>query len=312
MRILFTGTSSFTGFWFARELAAAGHQVFATLQGSADAYEGIRKQRVDALATSCTLLPNTSYGAASCFELIESQSSWDLLCHHAADTSDYKSPDFDVLKAVSNNTRATDKVLSALRDRGCSKILLTGSYFESDEGAGSGSMPAFSPYGLSKTLSAQIFRFHAENHGMHLGKFVIPNPFGPYEDPRFTAYLMRTWFAGKVAGVNTPAYIRDNIPISLLASCYASFASELESGTGFSRMNPSCYASTQGDFAIRFAEEMRPRLGLACELDLKKQTEFTEPLMRINTDDVSSWPGWDESAAWDATAEFYRELLSET
>ncbi len=310
MRILFTGASSFTGFWFARALAAEGHEVFATLQGSADAYEGIRKQRVDALASTCNLVPNTSFGAASCFELIDSQSSWDLLCHHAADTTDYKSPDFDVLKAVGNNTLETDKVLKALGDRGCDRILLTGSYFESDEGAGSGSMPAFSPYGLSKTLTSQIFRFHAENHGMSLGKFVIPNPFGPLEDPRFTAYLMRTWFAGKVAGVNTPAYIRDNIPISLLAACYVSFARGLQSGQGFSRMNPSCYASNQGDFATRFAEEMRPRLGLACELDLAKQTEFTEPLMRINTDDVSNWPGWDELAFWDATAEFYREALS--
>ncbi len=29
MKILFTGASSFTGFWFAKELAAAGHEVFA-------------------------------------------------------------------------------------------------------------------------------------------------------------------------------------------------------------------------------------------------------------------------------------------
>ena len=30
MRILFTGASSFTGYWFIRELVAAGHRVIAT------------------------------------------------------------------------------------------------------------------------------------------------------------------------------------------------------------------------------------------------------------------------------------------
>lgn len=29
MKVLFTGASSFTGFWFVRELAAAGHDVTA-------------------------------------------------------------------------------------------------------------------------------------------------------------------------------------------------------------------------------------------------------------------------------------------
>ena len=32
MKILFTGASSFTGFWFARALAAAGHEVVATFR----------------------------------------------------------------------------------------------------------------------------------------------------------------------------------------------------------------------------------------------------------------------------------------
>jgi hypothetical protein len=30
------------------------------------------------------------------------------------------------------------------------------------------------------------------NKGFTFQKFVVPNPFGPYEEPRFTAYLMKT------------------------------------------------------------------------------------------------------------------------
>jgi hypothetical protein len=54
---------------------------------------------------------------------------------------------------------------------------------------------------------------------------------------------------------------------------------------------------------------MRPRLGLPCPVELKKQIDFPEPRVRINTDlpDVNAL-GWDESAAWDAMACYYQRL----
>jgi hypothetical protein len=42
---------------------------------------------------------------------------------------------------------------------------------------------------------------------------VISNPFGPFEEPRFCAYLMKTWRAGEIAEVRTPAYLRDNMKV---------------------------------------------------------------------------------------------------
>jgi hypothetical protein len=156
--------------------------------------------------------------------------------------------------------------------------------FENDEGAGSEGLPAFSRYGLSKSFTYQAFRYHAARAGLALGKFVIPNAFGPYEELRFTAYLMKTWFAGRTAAVNTPAYVRDNIHVSLLAAIYAKFAVELSDRPGFSRINPSGYPESQGAFALRFASEMRPRLNLPCDVELKQQVDFQEPRVRINTD----------------------------
>ncbi|WP_068422859.1 hypothetical protein [Planctomyces sp. SH-PL62] len=141
---------------------------------------------------------------------------------------------------------------------------------------------------------------------MSLGKFVIPNPFGPFEEPRFTAYLIKNWFEGKTPSCATPAYIRDNIPVSLLAKAYVPFVAGLPENPGFTRINPIGYAESQGDFALRVAREMRPRLNLPCEVELKKQTAFPEPYVRINTDILDADAlGWDESAAWDAMAEYY-------
>ena len=102
-----------------------------------------------------------------------------------------------------------------------------------------------------------MFRYYCGRAGIGLGKFVIPNPFGPYEEPRFTAYLIKNWLAGATPDCSSPAYVRDNIHVSLLAKAYARFAKEVPAA-GFTRINPSGYAESQGAFTLRLAQEMRP------------------------------------------------------
>jgi UDP-glucose 4-epimerase len=310
MRILFTGASSFSGYWFVRELACAGHQTVATFRQQPGGYEDEpRRTRSSRVVEYCRPVVGCSFGDESFMKLIAGDGPWDLLCHHAADVTNYKSSDFDVHTAVSNNTHNLAGVLDALQSAGCQRVLLTGSVFEQNEGAGSQGLPAFSPYGLSKGLTSEIFRYYTGACGMRLGKFVIPNPFGPYEEPRFTMYLIRNWMADKTPAVNTPAYVRDNIAVSLLAKAYVRFAESLGDGPGFEKFNPSGYVESQGAFAQRFAAEMAPRLGIACPLELRTQTEFTEPRVRLNTDLLDAADlGWDESLAWDELADYYRGL----
>lgn len=308
MRILFTGASSFTGMWFVRELAAAGHEVVATFRQAPQAYaDAGRRHRVALAQASSRAVFGCGFGDERFLEVVRSQ-SWDLFCHHGADVTNYRSPDFDPFGAAQRNSANLAAVLGALRERQCARVLLTGSVFENDEGAGSEGLPAFSPYGLSKAFTYQAFRHHAPRAGFTLGKFVVPNPFGPHEEPRFTAYLMKTWREGKAARVNTPAYIRDNIHISLLARSYAAFAARLPPGTGLHFARPSGYVESQGAFTLRVAAAMRGRLGLACEVELATQTEFTEPRIRINTEPADDGSfAWSEAAAWDEFAGFYRD-----
>jgi nucleoside-diphosphate-sugar epimerase len=312
MKILFTGASSFTGYWFVKELAAAGHEVVMIFRRAADQYEGIRRTRVGLAAKCGTPVFGCSFGSQDFLQLIKATDRFDLLCHHAAEVTDYKSPEFDVVSALHNNTFNFPGILSGLAEKGCPAVLLTGSVFESGEGAGSDGLPSLSPYGLSKGLTSEMVRYYATAQGLQLGKFVIANPFGPYEEPRFTAYLVRSWHEGRTAVVNTPEYIRDNIHVSLLAKIYVDFIHSLSINSGFRVINPSGYVESQGAFAMRFARKMRERLGLPCELELKRQTEFAEPRIRINTDAVDSRRlGWDEETAWDGLAEYYRNLLGD-
>jgi UDP-glucose 4-epimerase len=305
MRILFTGASSFTGYWFVRELVAARHEVVAACRGDGR-YEGLRAERVRLVRELCDVRFACAFGTDNFLAL--TKTSFDVLCHHGAEVGDYRSPDFDPYQAAAANLYRLPEVLRALKDRGCGRLVLTGSVFEANEGAGSTPLRAFSPYGLSKSLTAAAAEFYADREGFTFEKFVIPNPFGPYEEPRFTAYLMKTWLKGETARVQTPRYVRDNIHVSLLAKAYAAFVAASPAPSTVRRLNPSGYAESQGAFAQRVRGEVESRLGRPCRLELGERTEFPEPPVRINTDLCDAALGWKEAQAWGEFMQYYIKL----
>jgi nucleoside-diphosphate-sugar epimerase len=310
MHILLTGASSFTGFWFAGALAEAGHRVTACLAGpdTPEHYAGVRATRIGQLKDRVHTLFDTPFGSDAFLAEIARSAPFDLLCHHWAEVRDYRSPDFDAVAALGANTHRLVAVLRALKAAGAARLVLTGSVFEQKSGVGNAPLRAFSPYGLSKGLTAELCAYYCPREGIALDRFIIPNPFGPYEEPRFTDYLMKNWFAGNKAQVSTPRYVRDNIPVDLLAKAYAGFAGR-PPGPGGALLGPTGYVESQGAFALRVAREMCHRLSLACELDLANQTAFPEPEIRINTD-FPDWAalGWVEGQFWDAFARYYDEL----
>ena len=235
---------------------------------------GLRAERVRRLRAEAEIVEAAPFGSDRFLEIAKA-GGFDVLCHHAARVGDYRSPDFDIAGALAENTANLRAVLDALARGGLKGVVLTGSVFEQDEGAGEAPLAAFSAYGLSKGLTAAVVEPPLPGVRPALtAKFVIPNPFGPLEEPRFCAYLVRTWKKGETARVNTPAYVRDNIHVSLLAEAYAKFVGETAAGAGRAKLNPSGYVETQGAFVERFAAAMRPRLGLDCRLELAVPDRF--------------------------------------
>jgi nucleoside-diphosphate-sugar epimerase len=306
MRILLTGVSSFTGYWFAETLAKAGHDVVAPLRGVIETADNIgRGERLRRLklARNIELIGDCSFGSPRFLDLARVQ-EYDVLCLHHAEAGDYRNPDFDIAQALAKNTLNMREALRPMQERGLKGVVVTGSFFERDEGAGSAPLAAFSPYGLSKGLTTQVVEYRCQEVALPYGKFVIPHPFGPLEQPRLGAYLARTWRQGATAEIKTPAYIRDNIHVSLLAACYCRFIEETTSAPSRRRLNPSGYIESQGSFVERTAREIGRRIGRECRVALLKQTEFPEPMMRVNTDPAVCYtPAWDETSAWDSYAE---------
>lgn len=308
MKILLTGASSFSGYWFTRTLVAAGHDVVAPLRGGIDD-AGLRGERLRRLKDTVEIIDDCAFGSDRFLELVGGQ-DFDVLAHHGAQVTNYRSLDFDVESAVASNTLHIRAVLERMSGRGLKAVVATSSVFECDIGIGDAPLEAFSPYGLSKALTWQVLRFWTRRAKVPLGRFVIPNPFGPYEEPRFCNYLLKCWAKGETATVGTPVYIRDNIHVDLLALAYTEFASRIARTGSDDVIGPSGYVESQGAFAERLAGEMRKRLGLACELNLANQTDFSEPRRRVNTDQPDREAlGWSESAAWDGVESYYRDVF---
>ena len=310
MRILLTGASSFSGYWFAKELTNIGHEVIAPINGPLTSSKAMRNLRVRELKKICDVVEECPFGSPKFIELVKSIESLDCFSVHGAYTLNYNTSDFDEFAALTNNTLNIQPILEILRKKNCPQIVLTGTVFEQNEGNYPHTTNAVSKYGLAKTLTANYWQYFAAQYAIPLKRFIISNPFGPFEEPRFTSYLIKTWANKDKAVVKTPDYVRDNIPVDLLAKAYAQFLSQSFNNGETSVTRPSYYIKTQGAFAHMFAEEMRKRFALPCELSLGNQTEFPEPKIRVNSSPLNSDEfNWSENLFWDELANYYTEYV---
>ncbi|RAK59997.1 NAD(P)-dependent oxidoreductase [Phenylobacterium hankyongense] len=303
--ILLTGASSFTGLWIAEALSAQGHEVVAPLRRARDADAGLRGLRVARLAQAADLVFDAPLGSPAFLRLVKGR-RWDLLAHHAADIPNYRSPDYDPVAGLVRNTEGAAATIKAFARAGGAAVLATGTVFETGEG-GDPQAPAATPYGLSKALTNETLRHLAGWAGLGFGRFVIPAPFGPWEERGLAWSLFQAWVEGRTGEVRTPTYVRDHLAAPLLAGAYVEAVAELLAGQDGLVARPSGTVATVGAFARQLAEEVRSRTSLDCALVEHPQTAFPEPRARFNSS-PRSFAGAAEAAFWDNYVAFYLDL----
>jgi len=307
--VLLTGASSFTGMWIAEALASAGFEVVAPLLRERSDYDAERLARIARVAAVAEVVYARPFGSDAFLDLLRGRPDIAALAHHAADVTGYRDPGFDATAAFARNLAGAPAVLQALAGQGARAALVTGTVFEAGEGGSPEAPLAVTPYGLSKTLTNIAFQHHAAWAGLRFGRFVIPSPYGALEQQRsFPAYLFRSWAAGETPVVRTPLYLRDHLPAPLLARAYAEqLAALLRDPQGPSVSRPSGWIATQGAFAEKVVAEAGRRLGRDCPVAFAEQTEFPEPLRRVNAEPAPR-EGWDETAFWDDYVGWYARL----
>lgn len=303
--VLLTGASSFTGLWIAEALAAAGFAVTAPLLRPRGAYEAERAARIARVERVAEVVFDCPFGGPA-FQTLVGARRFAALAHHAADVTGYRDPGFDAAAAFGRNMAGALETVRGFAEAGGRVLLVTGTVFEAGEGGEPSETLAVTPYGLSKTLTSTAFRHYADWAGLGFGRFVIPSPYGPYEQRRFGWHLFRSWFAGETPTVRTPLYLRDHLPGPLLGLVYASYLQSLLDGQAGEAHRPSGWIATQGDFARRVAAEAGARLGRDCPVELLPQTDFAEPLRRVN-DEPAATAAWDEARFWDDYVAWYAE-----
>jgi nucleoside-diphosphate-sugar epimerase len=304
-RVLLTGASSFTGMWIGEALAAAGFEVTAPLLRPRADYDAERLARIARVEAVAEVVYDRPFASDAFLDLARA-GGFAALAHHAADVTGYRDPGFDAGAATGRNLAGAPTALRTLAQAGARVVLVTGTVFEAGEGDCPEEPLAVTPYGLSKTLTNIGFKHHAAWEGLRFGRFVIPSPYGPFEQQRsFPAHLFRTWAAGETPLVRTPLYLRDHLPAPQLARAYALQLAALLADPGAPELaRPSGWIATQGAFARKVAQEAARRLGRDCPLGLADQTEFPEPLRRVNCDPAPV-EGWDEPAFWDRYVAWY-------
>ncbi|MFB6225637.1 MAG: NAD-dependent epimerase/dehydratase family protein [Candidatus Paceibacteria bacterium] len=272
MKILLTGASSFTGFWFVKAIAKHNHEIWATYRKkSADLYDGVREERVRQTLSRVNPVFGCEFGTESFIQTVQ-DARVDVICHHGAFTTNHKSPEFKLFKAVKSNTKNLPELLGLFKKIDGALIVLTETTYSHSHSDNRNGSDALSPYGLSKGFTTQLFEYYCDLMDINLTKFVISNPFGPFEDEdTFTSYMGRKWSSGGIVRVREPYSVRDNIHVEALANAYNTVISRLSEGGRYRQeVAPAGYIEEQGNFAKRMARQIRMRLGWSCEVEYNK------------------------------------------
>lgn len=291
-RVLFTGLSSFTGYWFTEKLAEKGHKVVGCLSKNMSDYNSGQKERLNQANSNIRLEQNASFGSENFLQII-SDFKPEIFCFHHALVTGYKDPSFDIDNAISNNLNNYQEVIKRLTENGCKQIIMTRSIFE--KGLGKSDLESdISAYGKSKRKTFEIFS-QSVPKDIKLRSFVICNPVGRYEGNNLTSYLIKCWIEGKPASLIQPKLVRDFVPIDLLSNSYVQFIEAHEQ-----MIIPSHLPVSNYEYAQKIGDITRKLKNIQTPIDTTNEKyDQNEAFVRTGVDKVDFSNRDQEESFWE-------------
>lgn len=288
-RILLTGCSSFTGYWFASELINMGFELVCPLPHEYDEYLGVKKQRLDSMRNKATLVFKCPFGSNEFIELCKNQ--YYGMGVHGFYMKDYNNRNYKISSSFSQNLKNLENILEILQ-KNRTRIIYSSSIFENainleDDNNESTSIDWYN-YAFSKKVTFLALRSLCQQYGLTFQRFVITNPFGPYEDKKFCFHLMNSILEKKDFIIKTPFYTRDMIQVDLLAKLYANAFLD-ENGKNIDEFRPSQYSMKIFEFAEIFISKISKYCGYKIKIFKENQETFKEPEILVNNIDYKSY-----------------------
>jgi len=293
MKICMTGATSFSGYWFARQLILHGHELTIVRSRSVN-FGGKGNLWLDKLEAE-----SLSFREISLAQEFVTKLNIDALLLHGSFMEDRRSPDFNVNLAVQKTLEVSKWIKTNFN---ADYVIHTGTFSEEGEGVGEKPLNNFNPYSESKSL---IYKEHQKIfHGIPFLKFTMPNPFGRFQQNNLFSFLEKIWITNEIPLISQPDYIRDYVPVDLLAISYSKLVdSFIEGRHPLNYFAPSYFVMSNRDMSKLYASEISSRIGRDLEIQFGVQKVYTESRVRVNKDSLHQLiDNWSLEKFWDSVA----------
>ena len=275
--ILFTGVSSFTGFYFVKKMSENKNiNIFCALTQNRKSYSLLQKKRIDLISKkkNVHLLFNCKFGDKNFIRLLKLK-KFKILCFHHSYTKNYNDNlNFNFSKSLINNLNNVENVFSNILKN--SKIIISNSYFQSSFKK---NYKSFNKYGISKNITYETYKNFCNLYNIKYKSIFINNPWGVLEEKKFNYYLISSWLKNKEVNIKHPNYIRDNINVEILSSKYNKI---VLSNSSKNEYYPSGYCSSNKVFVEALRVEFEKFFNITTKVKYSKNLVNNEPITRIN------------------------------
>ena len=228
-KAVITGVSSFVGMHLARAFAGDGYDVIAVTSRPIESYDGIRSQRLAAIAgnvrfVQCDLTDTEAMGC------LIGDAKPDVWVQHAGYADNYGSRDYDLEKSMAMNVVALEPLYECLAGTACG-VIVTGSsmeYASSDEAnrEDDACWPEL-PYGVSKLAGTVEVNRLALQYDVPTRVARLYIPVGTFDAPgKLIDSVLRALLKGESVDLSPCTQKRDFLGVDDIAGAYLKLADD--------------------------------------------------------------------------------------